>query len=186
MRTLGYPRRVITLPEKQQQGLRSFWLDGLFASLSGGFSDNYYTLYMLSLNANNAQIGLVNSLNQLAGAFMAIPGAAIADRTGRYKQIALMAGVMARVMWLVMLIAPWLLLDEQAVWVVLWAWVAISGIGALGNAAWTSLSADLVPMHLRGAYFASRNVAMQLARLLAVPLAGQLVNIIGRTRRLSV
>jgi MFS family permease len=178
VRPLGYPR-VSGLSEKRQKGLRAFWLDGLFASLAGGFADPYYTLYMLSLHASNAQIGLVNTLSQLAGATLAIPGAAVADNTGRYKRLSVFTGLISRLMWLVMLIAPWLLVDEGAVWLVLIAWVAIAGVGALGNAAWTALSADLVPVRLRGGYFASRNIVMQLVRLLAIPLAGQLVDVIG-------
>ena len=178
MRPLGYPP-VSSLSEKRQHGLRAFWLDGLYASLAGGFADPYYTLYMLSLHASNAQIGLVNTLSQLAGAILAIPGAAIADNTGRYKRLSVFTGLVSRLMWLVMLVAPWLLVDEGAVWLVLIAWVAIAGVGALGNAAWTALSADLVPARLRGGYFASRNIVMQFVRLLAIPLAGQLVDIIG-------
>jgi MFS family permease len=175
---LGYPR-VGTLPAERQDALRSFWLDGLFASLAGGFADPYYSLYMLSLRASNAQIGLVNTLSQLAGAILAMPGAAIADRTGRYKQVSLLAGVVSRMMWLVMLAAPWLLRDDQAVWMVLVAWVSIAGVGALASAPWTALTADLVPSRMRGAYFASRNIIIQLVRLLAIPVAGLLVNLIG-------
>ncbi len=175
---LGYPQ-AITLPEKQQAGLRAFWLDGLFASLAGGFSDPYYTLYMLSLNASNAQIGLVNTLSQLASATLAMPGAAIAVRTGRYKQLSLITGLISRMMWVVMLIAPWLFHDRGAVWTVLIAWVALAAAGALGNAAWTALSADLVPASMRGGYFASRNFVMQFVRLVSIPLAGQIVNWIG-------
>ncbi len=178
MRPLGYPQ-VTRLPEERQKGLRAFWLDGLFASLAGGFADPYYTLYLLSLRANNAQIGLVNTLSQLMSATMAMPGAAIADRTGRYRLVALLAGLVSRLMWLVMLAAPWLLADQGAVWLVLIAWVAISGAGALGIAAWTALSADLVPARLRGGYFASRNIVSQFMRLLAIPAAGQLINLIG-------
>ena len=66
-----------------------------------------------------------------------------------------------------------------AVWIVLLAWVALSGINALGNAAWTALSADLVPGRLRGGYFASRNIVIQLVRLAAIPVAGQLIYAVG-------
>jgi len=62
---------------------------------------------------------------------------------------------------------------------VLIAWVALAAAGALGNAAWTALSADLVPVSMRGGYFASRNFVMQFVRLGSIPLAGQIVNWIG-------
>ena len=178
LKPLGYPQ-VSSLPEDRQEGLRVFWLDGLFGSLAGGFVDTYYALYMLSLGASNAQIGLVNTLNQLAGAVVALPGATIADRTGRYRFMSTITGLIARLMWLVMLIAPWILPDDKAVWLVLLAWVAIAGMGTMGVAAWTALLADLVPVRLRGAYFSSRNIVMQVVRLGAIPLAGLIVVWIG-------
>lgn len=177
VRSLGYPP-VADLSEERQAGLRAFWLDGMFAATASGFADPYYSLYMLSLSASASQIGLVNTLNQLITAIVAMPGAAIADRTGRYKQMALFAGLVSRLMWPIMIAAP-LLGDQAAVWVIIAAWVGIAGMGALGNAAWTALSADLVPARLRGAYFASRNIIMQLVGLAAIPLAGQLISWIG-------
>lgn len=176
--SLGYPDTSQVSPQRRR-GLRAFWLDGLFSSLSGGFADPYYTLYLLSLGASNAQIGLVNTMNQLAGAVLAFPGAAIADRTGRYKAMVLLAGVLSRLMWIVMLLAPWVFGGAGAVWLIMAAWVALSAVGALANGAWTALSADLVPARLRGGYFASRNIIMQLVRLMAIPLAGQIVYAVG-------
>jgi MFS family permease len=176
--TLGYPNLTLVSAEKRQ-GMRAFWMDGLFSSLSGAFADPYYTLYLLSLNASNAQIGLVNTLNQLVGALLSFPGASIASRTGRYKGLVLLCGVLSRLMWVVMLAAPLLLGMDWAVWLVLFAWVALSGINALGNAAWTALSADLVPPRFRGGYFASRNTIIHLVRLAAIPLAGQLIYAVG-------
>ena len=58
-------------------------------------------------------------------------------------------------------------------------WTLSTGLAAYGNAGWTALTADLVPPRLRGGYFASRNIVMQLVRLASIPLAGQLINIIG-------
>lgn len=177
-RRLGYPN-VGHLPTERQDGMRAFWLDGMYASLAGGFSDPYYTLYVLSLGANNAQIGLVNTLNQVMGATLSIPGSIIADRTGRYKGMTVITGLVVRLMWLVMLAGPLLLPDTGAVWMVLVGWVGTSAFGTLGAAAWTALSADLVPDRLRGAYFASRNIINQFARLLAIPVAGQIIALIG-------
>ncbi len=177
-RPLGYPR-VAALPEGVQKSLRAFWLDGLFASLSTAFTDSYYTLYILSLGATNAQIGLVSMLNQLAGAGMSLPGAAIADRTGRYKLLSWISGILSRLMWPLMIIAPWVFPDSRAVWVIVIAWVGISVFGALGSAAWTALTADLVPNDMRGGYFASRNIVMQLVRLATIPLAGVLIDQVG-------
>lgn len=175
---LGYPH-VGTLPEPRQRALRAFWLDGLFSALAGGLSDPYYSLYMLSLSASNAQIGLVNTLAQISGALMAIPGAIVADRTGRYRRISVLAGVISRLMWVVMAIAPWLPGVQLSIWAVIFGWVAIAGSNALGNAGWTALSAEVVPPRLRGRYFASRNLIISSSRLMAIPAAGWIINTIG-------
>ncbi|NDJ77905.1 MAG: MFS transporter [Chloroflexi bacterium] len=178
VRTVGYPE-VETLPTEKRKGLRALWFDGLFTSMATGFVDPYYTLYMLNLHASNAQIGLVNALSQFSGAVTAIPGALLAERSGRYKQVWLVAGFLSRAMWLVMLVAPWVLRDSGAVWLVLAAWVAFTAITIFGTPAWAAVTADLVPAKVRGSYFASRNMIMHLAQLLAIPVAGLFVSKIG-------
>ncbi len=177
MHTVGYPN-VANLPQEKKQDLRSFWLDGVFAALAGAFANSYHTLYLLSLGATSAQIGLVSTLSQLA-AGMSIPGAMIADRTGRYKHLVLQAGIFNRLMWPVMVLSPLILGGPAAVWVSMLALVGISAFGNLGQPAWAALSAEFVPGHMRGAYFASRNIAMQIVQLAAIPAAGQLVNYVG-------
>ncbi len=177
-RPLGYPY-VADLPETQQKALRAFWLNGLFLSMADALPTPYYTLYLLSLGATNAQIGLVNTLTQLAGAVLSAPGAVLAERWGRYKRVALVSGALSRSMWLPMLVAPWLLSGEWAVWLVILAWVGVGAFAAFGHAAWTALSADLVPARLRGGYFASRNIIMQLVQLAVIPVAGQIINYTG-------
>ncbi len=88
-RALGYPR-VAQLSAAQQNALRFFWLDGLFAALSVALVDTYYSLYMLALGGQaTPQVGLVNSLLQLANAVFSVPGALLAERKGHYKRVVL-------------------------------------------------------------------------------------------------
>jgi sugar phosphate permease len=140
----------------------------LLRRLAGAFANSYHTLYLLSLGASSAQIGLVSTLSQLA-AGMSIPGAMIADRTGRYKQVVLRAGILNRLMWPLMVLSPLILIGPAAVWVSMLALVGISAFGNLGQPAWAALSAEFVPSHMRGGYFASRNIAIQIVQLAAIP-----------------
>lgn len=178
MKSVGYPA-VDTLPTEKRHGMRAFWLDGLFASLAVSFVEPYQTLFLLSLYATNAQIGLFNTLIQFIGAITALPGAVLADRTGRYKQVWLAAGFASRALWLIILVAPWVLPVRSAVWMVLVAGVGVTGVTVLGTPAWTALAAELVPIKVRGSFFASRNMIMHLAQLFAIPAAGLLINHIG-------
>ena len=177
VRPLGYPN-VAGLPENRQRDLRFFWLDGFVYSLAASFATPYNTLYLLSLGASNAQIGLTNTLSQLFAAF-SIPGAMVADRTGRYRQLVVQVNFFNRLLWPLMALAPIILLRPDAVWLVMLCLVGINALGNLTQPAWAALSAEMVPPHMRGGYFASRNIAMQLIQLAAIPLAGQLINGLG-------
>ena len=178
---LGYPR-VGKLSEGEQEGLRRFWLEGLFSAIGLALSESFYTLYALSLGVTAAQIGLVSTLSQIAGASLSIPGAALADHTGRYKLVAQGGQFLKQAMWLVMAVAPWVLPTGPAVVVVLGAWVGVSLFATLMNSAWTALSAEIVPDQIRGQYFASRNILMHLCKVFIVPVAGLFVNAVGEPR----
>lgn len=177
-RPLGYPR-VANLPEERQEGLRRFWLEGLFSSIGLALTDPYYTLYALSLGANSSQIGLVNTLSQLSGAILSLPGAILAERSGRYKWVALTGQFLKQSMWLLMGLAVWLLPPSAALGMVLAGWVAVSIFGTLLGSAWSSLVAEIVPAAIRGQYFASRNILMQLSKIAIVPAAGLFIKTIG-------
>jgi len=177
-RSLGYPR-VAHLAEEQQEGLRRFWLEGLYSSIGLALTDPFYTLYVLSLGATSGQIGLVNTLSQLSGAMLAIPGAVLAERSGRYKWVALIGQALKQSMWLLMGLAVWLLPPDAALGVVLAGWVAVSIFGTLLGSAWSALVAEIVPTAIRGQYFASRNILIQLSKILIVPVAGLFIKSIG-------
>ncbi len=66
VRPLGYPT-VGDLPKEQQEGLRAFWLDGLFAAVASGFSDPYYTLYLLSSECQQRSNWVSQYLNTTCG-----------------------------------------------------------------------------------------------------------------------
>ncbi len=177
-RPLGYPR-VANLPEERQEGLRRFWMEGLYSSIALALTDPYYTLYALSLGATSSQIGLVNTLSQLSGATLSLPGAILAERSGRYKWVALVGQFLKQSMWLLMGVVVWLLPLNVALGVFLAGWVAISIFGTLLGSAWSALVAEIVPTPIRGQYFASRNILMQLSKILIVPAAGLFIKSIG-------
>ncbi|MBN2471867.1 MAG: MFS transporter [Anaerolineae bacterium] len=177
-RFLGYPR-VGTLTDSEQEGMRRFWLEGLFSAIGLALSESFYTLYALSLGVTAGQIGLVSTLSQIAGASLSIPGAALADRTGRYKLVAQAGQFFKQAMWLVMAVAPWVLPTGPALVVMLAAWTGVSIFGTIMNSAWTALFGEIVPDRIRGQYFASRNIVMHLCKVFIVPVAGLFVNMVG-------
>jgi MFS family permease len=168
------------LPPTVRQNLRWFWFDGLFANASDSVVTTYLPVFLLALGAAPSQIGLMNSLANLSAALFLLPSAALVERWGHRKQITVITGGGAgRLMLLLMALAPLIFAGPAAVYAVIALVVARSILGNMGLPAWTSLTADIVPLSWRGRYFSSRNIALGVAGLVTTLLAGQLITRVG-------
>jgi MFS family permease len=164
------------LPAQTRRNLRWFWLDGLFASASDNAIVTYQTLFILALGATNAQIGLLSSLSALSGVIILLPGALLAERSGKRKEIALYAGgIFGRLILPLMMLIPVLFSGSTAIYVALALAILRDTLNNLGLPAWISLSADLVPLSWRGRYFGSRNFIMGVTGMIATLLVGELI-----------
>ena len=156
------------LPPAQDAGLRNLYTNGVFGMFSENAAANYTNLYLLSLNASNAQIGLYNTLTQVAAAVTPLPGAAIAERTGAYRGIILWPNIVARVGFLLLAFLP-LVMGPQSAWIVTAAMILLVGRTVLGQftaATWTAFVGKLVPPRIRVRYFSARTFAMSVASML--------------------
>jgi MFS family permease len=165
------------LPPAQDAGLRHLYTNGVFGMFSENAAANYTNLYLLSLNASNAQIGLYNTLTQVATAITPLPGAAIAERTGAYRGIILWPNIVARVGFLLLALLP-VVMGPQSAWVVTAAMVLLVGRTVLGQftaATWTAFVGKLVPPRIRVRYFSARTFAMSIASMLGTLIAGQII-----------
>jgi len=161
----------------QAKGMRLFWFDGFFAWFSEWIVVQYLALYALAYGASTAQIGYLSGLVSLSGALALLPGARLAERWGRRKLIVVVSGgSIAKIMLLGLAILPFFSEGKEVIY-------AIMVLGSLrvffnnfGMPAWTSLTADLVPLSLRGRFFSSRSFGMGVAALIGAPLAGLMID----------
>jgi MFS family permease len=159
-----------------RHNLRSFWFDGLFAASSNEILLAYLTLFLLALGATPAQVGLMSSLASLGAAAMLLPGAALVERWGRRKPVVVVTGGGgARVALMLMPLVPLLFSGPTAIYVVIALVVARDAFSQLGMPAWTSLTADIVPLKWRGRFFASRNIAVGLVKIPLIYFVGLLI-----------
>lgn len=168
-------------PSKSKEAIRTSLqastLDGVFATVfsnvTGGVLLNNF---LVELNANATEIGLLSSIPMLANLIQPI-GAFLGDRTTSRHFYCLWVYGPSRLLWLV-LVAGIALTHWQSVEpavLVKWTLVILCVthfVGALGSASWLSWLAALVPRRLRGRYFGIRNSAASLTNLISVPLLG--------------
>lgn len=159
------------------KNLRFFWLDGLFAAISDSFYINYVVLFALAYGATNGQVGGLTAVTNLLGALALFPGAKLIEMVGKRKPVVVWSGgIVARFMLVLLALFP-LFVTKPLVAIGLI--VVLSGIRSfaanLSNPGWTSMVADIVPDLIRGRYFGSRNMAMGIAALIIIPLAGRII-----------
>jgi len=173
---------VIGYPAQTRRNLRWFFSDSLFASAGDGIAVTYLVLYILSLGASSAQIGLLSSLSGLASAMILIVGAWLVERIGRRRDITVISGGgAARLILLVLAVLPLLGLQGQAlIYFAIGLSVLRDIFSNLAYPAWISLVGDIVPLEGRGRYFGSRNFVMGVAGMITTLLVGELITRIGQ------
>jgi MFS family permease len=167
-------------PPLARRGRRYLWLDGLFANISESFVGSFLTPFLLTLGATNSQIGILNATTNAGAALSLLPGARLSERSRQRKPFVLWtAGGVSRALLPVMAIMPLVLGPSAAIWAVM----ALVALRAFFNQvcfpAWSSLAADIVPVNIRGRYFASRNIAVGVGALVFAPVAGAIIQLIG-------
>ena len=172
---------------ESRRGRRLLWWDGLVSNASETFVLNFTGPFALALGATTGQIGWLSALVNLASALALFPGARLVERTGQRKRIVVLtSGGVARLLLLVIALVPVFIQGTAAIYAFI-ALVALRAFfGQLGFPAWSSMLADLVPTGIRGRYFASRNIGLAVAALIAAPLAGWLADQLGLPRGYQV
>jgi len=163
-----------------RRNLRLFLLDGFLVNSSDSVVASYLTLYLLALGATAGQIGLMSAMANLCAAFFLLPGAASVQRWGRRKPIVLITGKgIARLAVALSALTSLVIAGPAAIYVVIG--LAVLGLSAnyFGMPAWTSLSADIVPLSYRGRYFSARSMVMTVSGIVATYVAGLMITQIG-------
>ena len=142
--------------DQVKKSLRNSILDGSAYSVMLGLTQNYITPYALIMKATTQEIGLLASIPNftMAAAQFVAPG--LSERIGSRKGFILRMAVLHALMWLPVLLIPYLFQTHQVWWLI--AFMTLStAIDSASNPVWGSMMADLVPEELRGRFFGGRN-----------------------------
>lgn len=142
--------------EQVKKSLRASILDGSAYSVMLGLTQNYVTPFVLMMNATTQQIGLLASIPNFTMAAVQFAAPGLSERVGSRKGFILPMAVMHALMWLPMLLIPYLFRTHQVWWLI--AFMTLStAVDSASNPVWGSMMADLVPEELRGRFFGGRS-----------------------------
>jgi MFS family permease len=119
-----------------------------------------------ALGAGELAFGIISALPVFAG-LLQIPASYLAEKTGKYKRMFLIGGVIQRVSWIAVAFIPYVFqVDESRIWslIVLVTLAAMSG--SLVAITHMTLMASVVPIDIRGRYITTRQKVCTVSSLL--------------------
>lgn len=164
------------LPDpKQQMALTRLVREGAMYSVMAGFGEMYLSAYALFLKMTTSEIGFLSAAPALLGSFTQLLSAWLGIRTGQRKRIIMTGVVLQALMWLPIMILPYLM-PQHAGLVVIGCIVFYYAANNLAAPVWSSFMGDIVPEVARGRYFGRRSRIMNFANFLALVIAGVVLN----------
>ena len=153
--------------------------EGSAYSIMEGFGLRYITPYALAMGANNANIGILNSVPSLIGSFSELYGVKLMKKFSR-KTIVFWGVLVQAIMWLAILGIGALFfifnIDHSTAPIALIvAYTLMIAAGALPGPAWMSWMKDIVPKKFN-TYFGIRNRVVGFVILVSMLIAGYLLD----------
>ncbi len=140
-----------------RKSLKYSILDGSAWAAMMGLTQNYMTPFALNMNATNGQIGLLSSIPALLTSIGQLLSPNMLEKAGTRKGVILPMVFLNGLMFIPIMLVPLLFHANQVWWLLVFMTISTVA-GAVGNPAWGSMMADLVPDRLRGRYFGDRGM----------------------------
>lgn len=163
------------MEDKIRKSLKCSTLDGIFASIMLGLSENFITPYALAMKATVTQIGVLASIPNLVGSLSQLATPSVVDRLGSRMALIRPCVLLHGLMWIPIILTPYLIPNNAVVSLIIFV-VLYNFLNTFDLPAWSSLMADHVPEGRRGSYFGWRNRLLGFINFGAALLAGIVLN----------
>ncbi|MDR3709956.1 MAG: MFS transporter [Capsulimonadaceae bacterium] len=153
--------------------LRLWIIEGSIATVYGTLTTGpFQTGYAIALGCSNVLIGLLTGIPAMLG-LLQLAGPSVMRRFASRRDFVAFFSVIARFVWLPLLLIPYVLPRHLWVPALLGLTFVSSVIGAIPAATWVDWMSDLVPFENRGRYFGLRAVYLGVTGMV-VSVAGGL------------
>lgn len=142
-----------------------------------GLTLNYVTPYALTMKATTTQIGLLSSIPNFTMSLVQLAAPTLSERAGSRKGFILPVVFINALMWLPILLIPYIFQSNQVWWLILFQ-TLVTAFDSMSNPPWGSMMADLVQEGLRGRFFGNRNRIMGLVSMVFSFAAGGILQLL--------
>jgi MFS family permease len=164
------------LSKKQtDKALKNSIKDGASYSAMDGITSTYSTPFALALGANDAQIGILNSVSNFFITISQHFAGKYIEKTGK-KTVAQNLSLIQKLIWIPIILIPLFFLN-QGVWLFIILLTLANVALSFSNTAWSSWMGSVVPENIRGSYFGKRNTIVSIFSFATTLLAGWLLGL---------
>ncbi len=160
--------------KKIEQSLRFSFLDGIFASGMVGFTQDYFTPFLLLLGAASRDVGILSCLPNFVAALAQLKSPDVAEKVGSRRKIINIFVFLHAAMLLPISFIAWRGGAQPIFFIMLVT--LFTSLGAFAVPAWGSLMSDLVAKDKRGEYFGWRNRIFGIIIISATLTAGYILH----------
>lgn len=161
-----------------RRGIRLSVAEGVFAQVYGTLStigSGFITKFMVLLGATPLQFSLLSALGQVSALFQPL-GVAFTHRLRRRKWACVWITAAGRFLTFFIGAALLFSIPRRGIWFLLGLLFLGAALQAVGANIWIAWVSDLVPLRIRGRFFARRNQILMLAGLVMGYLASLYVD----------
>ncbi|MBI4845601.1 MAG: MFS transporter [Candidatus Omnitrophica bacterium] len=157
----------------KEKNIKLSVIEGMFASAMAGFTQEYFTPFLLLLGGTAQHVGLLNALPNLLGSLAQLKSADIVERLNSRKKMINIFMILQGVMLIPM--AAISLIKDMPPAAFIISVMFYTGFGALASPAWGSFMSDLVDKDKRGVFFGWRNKILGFTTVGSMFVAGGLL-----------
>jgi len=154
--------------------LKPLYARSIVNSFGSGTVSPFLSAYAVKLGASASEMGIFQSVSNLAPNLMQVPWGRLSDRLGKRIPLIVLGSLIASVLWI-----PLMFVGSAS------QLIAVIGVqavlGSMATPAWTALIGDLVHPSSRGRVTASINRSAGIGNLLATLAAGYLMILVQGT-----
>jgi len=160
--------------DRNPRDLKPLYVRSIVNSLGSGTVSPFLSVYAVKLGASASEMGVFQSVSNLAPSLMQVPWGKLSDKIGRRVPLIILGSIIASVLWI-----PLMLVSSAN------QLIAVIGIqailGSMATPAWTALIGDLVHSSLRGKITSLINRSAGVGTLFATLAAGYLMVLVQGT-----
>lgn len=160
---------------QKSKSLKFSFLDGIFASGMIGFTQEYFTPFILLLGAAAKHVGMLSAFPNLFSALIQLKSADLAEKLKSRKTVIIIFVILQALMLLPMAVMAYSGMAKPYLFI--FSVILFASFGALAFPAWGSLMSDLVTEDRRGAYFGWRNKTLGFVMVGMAFIAGIILNV---------